>query len=113
MNFPEQNLAEDWHVPVCENKKTLKQCLGEMDPFKLDPKEVPFIIRLIENPKYRFSFFPGAVSLLNHDCIHVVLGRGVLLKDEAFVIGYMMGSTRKMQTLKSKLFLFISKSLYP
>ena len=113
MNFPEQNLAEDWHVPICEGKKTLKNVLEEMQPFKLAANDVPFIIKLMENPKYHFGFFPGAVSLLNHDCIHAILGRGVLPKDEAFVIGFTMGSTKKMTRFKSKIFLFVAKYFYP
>lgn len=113
MNFPEQNLAEDWHVPISEGGKTLKEVLREMLPFKLEPNDVPLIIKLIENPKYRLGFFPGAVSLLNHDCIHAVLGRGVLPKDEAFVIGFTMGSTKKMTGFKSKIFLFVARYLYP
>jgi len=95
------------------NKKKLKDVLKEMKPFKLKQQDVPFIIRFIKNPKYDIGFFPGAVSLLNRDCIHVLLGRGVLDKDEAFVIGYIMGSTKKMTTFKEKLFLFISRYLYP
>ena len=84
-----------------------------MDGWRLDAGDVPFIIKLVENPKYDMGIFPGAVDLFAHDCIHILLGRGVLPKDEAFVIGFTMGSTRKMNWLREKIFLFISRWLYP
>ena len=114
MNFPEQNLAEQWHVPLLSSGKIrLKTALKQMRPYKLNPQDVPLIIRIVENPKYDIGLFPGAVSLLTHDCIHVLLGRGVLPKDEAFVIGYTMGSTKRMTAFKEKVFLFVSRYLYP
>ena len=53
---------------------------------------MPLIIKLVENPNYKTSkLFGGAVDLFTHDCIHVLLGRGLLPKDEAFVIGVLWG----------------------
>ena len=86
--------SEDWHSPISEGERPLHVVLDEMLDFKLDAEEVPLIIRLVENPKHRTSrLFSGAVSLFTHDCIHVLLGRGLLPKDEAFVIGFTMGSS--------------------
>ena len=63
-----------------------------MDSFKLRQENIPLIIKLVENPNYNTSkLFGGAVDLFTHDCVHVLLGRGLLVKDEAFVIGYTMG----------------------
>ena len=85
-----------------------------MSEFKLEANDVPLIIKLTENPKYSTSkVFTGAVSLFSHDCIHVALGRGLLPKDEAFVIGYTMGSSKRMKRWRRNLFMFISKYLYP
>lgn len=92
---------------------TLKESLNEMENFKLRQEEVPFIIQLVENPRYDVGLFAGNVDLFTHDCIHVTLGRGLLAKDEAFVIGYTMGSTKKMFRLRKNLFMFCSKHLYP
>jgi hypothetical protein len=115
MNNNKKNTPEEWHVPLFSSGKTwLKTALREMQPWKLHQDEIPFIIKLIENPNYGIArWFGGAVDLTTHDCIHVLLGRGILIKDEAFVIGYTMGSSKKMSPLKEKLFLFISKYLYP
>jgi hypothetical protein len=75
---------------------------------------VPLIIKLVENPDYFTSkLFTGAVDLSKHDCIHVLLGRGLLPKDEAFVIGYTMGSAKKMKRWRRNLFMFFAKYLYP
>jgi hypothetical protein len=114
MNSSEHNI-EEWHLPLLASGNTwLKTSLREMEPWKLHQGDIPFIIKLIENPRYKIArWFGGAVDLATHDCIHILLGRGVLIKDEAFVIGYTMGSSKKMTPFKEWLFLFISKYLYP
>ena len=110
----EQKIAEDWHVPINAHSVTLRQALDSMSEFKLDPVDVPFIIQLIENPKYNLlGIFPGRANLHTHDCIHILLGRGVLVKDEAFVIGFTMGSSHRMTALREKIFLLCSRYLYP
>jgi hypothetical protein len=107
-------LAFDWHHPLSKDSSKLCEALGSMKDFKLAQEEVPLIIKLTENPKYFTSkLFTGAVDLFTHDCIHVLLGRGLLPKDEAFVIGYTMGSAKKMSRWRRNLFLWVSKYLYP
>tara|TARA_R100000808_G_scaffold24949_2_gene59795 strand:+ start:14806 stop:15360 length:555 start_codon:yes stop_codon:yes gene_type:complete len=99
-------------------KKTLGTALKEMTEDVgedlLDQSDIPLVIRLVENPNYSTSkIFSGAVDLVTHDCIHILLGRGVELKDEAFVIGYTMGSSKKMKRWRRNLFMFICKYFYP
>jgi len=107
-------LAEAWQPPSLWSGRMLWSALEEMEPFKLDQADVPLVIKLTENPKHLTSkLFTGAVDLFTHDCIHVILGRGLLIKDEAFVIGYTMGSSKKMKRWRRNLFMFISKYLYP
>ena len=106
--------ADIWHVPLfVRGRLTLAKGLQGMGDWKLDPKEVPLIIKLVENPKYDIGLFAGNISLFAHDCIHILLGRGLLPKDEAFVIGFTMGSTKKMFRWRKSLFLFCAKRLYP
>lgn len=113
MESPEK-MAEGWLSPLKRERRKLKNVLREMEPFKLLQEDVPLRIKLIENPEWFTSkFFSGAVDLFTHDCIHALLGRGLLPKDEAFVIGYTMGSTKKISRLKRNLFMFCSKYLYP
>ena len=107
-------LAANWHHPLSKGSNNLKTVLDGMKEFKLAQEDVPLIIKLTENPKYFTSkLFTGAVDLFSHDCIHVLLGRGLLPKDEAFVIGYTMGSGKKMSRWRRNLFLWICKHLYP
>ncbi len=103
--------AETWHIPLGRSYYTIRQALNTMSTFKLDQSDVPFIIRLFENPKY--NLLPGAVTLDNHDIIHVLLSRGLLVKDEAFVIGFTMGSTNKLNMLNRAVFKFVTRFLYP
>lgn len=105
--------AEDWHIPLSNKSITLRESLQSMETFKLNQQDVPLIIQIVENPKYDIGMFPGCVDLFTHDCIHILLGRGLLLKDEAFVIGFTMGCTGRISYFKQWLFLFVSKYLYP
>jgi hypothetical protein len=53
---------------------------------------IPKEVRLFEDPKSTIAL-PGAVSLAWHDAIHILLGRGLLDQDEAFVVGFTMGNS--------------------
>ena len=103
----------DWHIPLSTTGLTMEDGLDSMGGFKLEAEDVPFIIKLVENPKYDVGLFAGNVSLYNHDCIHLLLGRGLRVKDEAFVIGFTMGSTKKMWRWRRNLYMFCAKYLFP
>ncbi len=53
---------------------------------------IPKEVRLFEDPMSTIAL-PGAVSLAWHDAIHILLGRGLLDQDEAFVVGFTMGNS--------------------
>ncbi len=107
-------LASNWHQPLARGKDKLSKAIDGMKLFKLKQEEVPLVIKLTENPNYITSkLFTGAVNLFSHDCVHILLGRGLLPKDEAFVIGYTMGSGKKMSRWRRNLFLWVTKYLYP
>ena len=108
-----EKLIKEWHVPLYKGQTTIESGLRSMDSVKLQAEDVPFIIKLVENPKYDIGLFAGNVSLYNHDCIHLLLGRGLMVKDEAFVIGYTMGSTKKMRRWRRNLYMFCAKYLFP
>ena len=112
------NLAtwREWCVPLATHECTLREACNSLRPFGLDQREVPLIIQLVENPKYDLpgiDIFPGATDLRTHDMIHIVLGRGLLAKDEAFVIGFTMGSTNRVGTAEEKIYSFFARYLYP
>jgi len=111
---PEEKAAK-WIMPLNLGwDKTLESVLASMQDFKLTQNEVPLVIKLVENPNYKTSnIFMGAVDLFTHDCLHALLGRGLLPKDEAFVIGYTMGSSKKMSRWRRNLFMLICRYFYP
>src|SRR5262249_2342746 len=77
-----------------------------------DPDAINFIVRLFENPASPIAF-KGAINLERHDCVHILLGRGLLPQDEAFVIGYTMGTSGNISEWEARLFKFVTKRLYP
>lgn len=103
-------------MPLSAGQRTLREAYESLKPFGADQREIPLIIQLVENPKYDLpgiDVFPGATDLHTHDMIHIVLGRGLLPKDEAFVIGFTMGSTDRVDTTEERLYGFFAKYLYP
>ncbi len=78
----------------------------------------PLIVRLVENPAFSFfgknlGIFPGAVNLEDHDLIHVILKRRFTPRDEIYVIGFTMGSSKKMNCILIRLYWLIARVLYP
>lgn len=107
---------KEWHNPLARDYVTLQEAYDGMSRVGADKQEIPLMIQLVENPKYRipgFTLFHGAVDLRQHDCIHIILGRGLLEMDEAFTIGFTMGSTKKVTTTEEHLFSLIARHLYP
>ncbi len=89
---------------------TLKEAIKE---FSLDKQEdIPWIVRLLENPNSPVSL-PGNISLLNHDCLHILLDRKLSSSDEAFVVGFTMGNDPDTKSWHIKIFKFFSRYLYP
>ena len=106
----------EWHLPLRREHITLRAALANLQRVGAAQAEVPLLVQLVENPRYRIpglNLFHGAVDLLQHDCIHLVLGRGLLPMDEAFTIGFTMGSTQLVSTLEEDLFALIARYLYP
>jgi len=106
----------DWHIPLAVSNITLRQALDNLSSVKADQLEIPLMVQLVENPKFRlpgFEIFHGAVDLQHHDCIHILLGRGLSSIDEAFTIGFTMGTTNKVSTTEERLYSFISQNFYP
>jgi len=110
------NPVEEWFIPLSETRLTLRQAHSQLAAFGLKQEDVPLIIQLVENPKFDLpgiDLFHGAADLETHDFIHILLGRGLLIKDEAFVIGFTMGSTNRVSTTEERLFSLITRFVYP
>jgi hypothetical protein len=76
-----------------------------------DASAIPWYVRLLENPSSPVAF-PGAIDLFGHDCIHILLGRGTLSPDEAFVLGVTMGASGKLAAWQQQLFTLSAHYLY-
>lgn len=106
----------DWHLPLSRGDVTLGEGMDDLALVGAMQGEIPLIVQLLENPRYDIpglDLFHGAVDLKNHDAIHLLLGRGLCEKDEAFVIGFTMGSTRKVNGIEETLFTLIARHIYP
>jgi len=101
----------DWHIPLSDSTMTLRGAAAHLARVGAMPDDIPLMVRLAENPQ--FDLFTGAVDLKTHDYIHPLLGRGLLAKDEAFVVGFTMGSTHDLGAAEEKLFTLVAKYLYP
>jgi len=105
-----------WHVPLSQGDLTLRAGLASLTAVGARQQEIPLMVRLLENPKYSLpgmTLFHGAVDLAAHDRIHLLLGRGLLAADEAFTIGFTMGSTKHVSRTEEWLFGWLASHLYP
>lgn len=106
----------NWHIPLSCEDITLRQALQDLESVKADQTDIPLMVQLVENPKFRFpgfEIFHGAVDLQQHDCIHILLGRGLTSIDEAFTIGFTMGTTNKVSTTEERLYGLMAQYFYP
>ncbi|MGR3493015.1 MAG: hypothetical protein ACU0DW_13235 [Shimia sp.] len=101
---------DEWNPGLDTDTMTLAEVLGTMPAANAD--EVPEVIKKYENPESPDAL-PGAITLARHDCIHVLLGRGLHVQDEAFVIGATMGAASDITGELVERFIHISTTLYP
>lgn len=101
---------DEWNPGLDTDGMTIAEVLATMPA--ADAEDVPEIIRRYENPESPEAL-PGAISLPRHDCIHVLLGRGLHVQDEAFVIGATMGAASDITGEIVDFFVEISTTKYP
>jgi hypothetical protein len=107
-DVPELVSIAEWN-PALNDEITLRAAYGSMPGGR--PADVPWYVRLLENPASPAAL-PGAVDLFGHDCIHIVLGRGMLPQDEAFVVGFTMGASGKLAGWQRELFTLCARHVY-
>ena len=108
--------ASAWHVPLSQAMTRLRQAYATLKEIGLRQQDIPLSVQLVENPRYDLpgiDIFHGATDLETHDLIHIILGRGLLPKDEAFVLGFTMGSTHRVSFAEERLYTFFAKYIYP
>ena len=100
----------EWSPGLDTDDMTVREVMATMP--RSDPDDVPEIVRKYENPESPDKL-PGAITLDRHDCLHVILGRGLHVQDEAFIIGVTMGAASDMTTEIAETFIRISTTEYP
>ena len=93
-----------------DSGKSLSQAYRELggDP----PAKIPRAVWLLENPTSPLAL-GGSISLQNHDYLHILLGRGLSPKDEAFVIGVTMGNDLCTRWWHYLIFKLAARFIYP
>lgn len=74
--------------------------------------DTPFILWLLEHPHSPIAL-PGKIDLYGHDCLHAILNRGHAPLDEAFVVGFSMGSDLQATWLHNFLYKCAASTVYP
>lgn len=121
---PEQNTVSEmdgWNITLADSHQLVRDVLASRDcrGNETDASSIqnaPLIVRLMESPDWHFpglTLFHGAVKPQNHIYIHILLGRGHLPKDEAFCLGFAMGSTHRVSAMEQEAFCAINQWLYP
>ena len=103
------NYAE-WNPGIENGDATLQSVLDTLPGN--DSVEISWLVKLIENPRSPFSL-PGAISLDAHDCVHAIVGRGLLNQDEAFVIGFTMGNASSLKYWQENLYKYYATYVFP
>ena len=100
----------EWSPGLDTDDMTVREVLATMP--QSDADDVPEIVRKYENPESP-DRLPGAIGLQRHDCLHVILGRGLHVQDEAFIIGVTMGAASDMTAEHADTFVRVSTTEYP
>lgn len=100
----------EWSPGLDTDHLTFREVMATMP--KSDPNDVPEIVRKYENPESP-DHLSGAITLERHDCLHALLGRGLHVQDEAFIIGATMGAASDISTAVIELFIQLSTTVYP
>ncbi|MCH2076073.1 MAG: hypothetical protein MK180_04175 [Rhodobacteraceae bacterium] len=101
---------DEWNPGLDTDEMSLRDVLATMPA--ANAEDVPEIIQKYENPKSPDAL-PGSIELDRHDCIHVLLGRGLHVQDEAFVIGATMGAASDITDEYIDFFIRVSTQEYP
>lgn len=99
-----------WYPGLDNETATIGQILATLP--KVPETAIPWLIRFFENPDSWFRF-RGAIHLADHDVLHVLLGRGLQDQDEAFVLGFAMGTAKKVSLFQYYVFKWVMVHLYP
>ncbi len=99
-----------WYPGLSNGHLTIQDVMDTLPA--AGPMDIPWIVRLLENPE-SWIRFRGAVSLEDHDVLHILLGRGLQDQDEAFVVGFAMGTAKRASWFQKRVLRWVLSRLYP
>lgn len=102
----------NWHVPLHLESMTLEAALASVPT---ETVEVPLMLRLQRDPDLSFLgqlVFREGLDQYQHNCIHILLGRGLMPMDQAFVLGFTIASSKKGSLPEHKLNAEIGRHFY-
>jgi len=102
---------ENWHIPFHNDGLTLRLALASI-PLPGATDKLPLMLRLQRDPDLSFLgqlVFNSGVDRHQHDCIHVILGRGLLPVDQAFVLGFTLASSKKAMLPEHRLYAEVNR----
>ncbi|MCM2371526.1 hypothetical protein [Aporhodopirellula aestuarii] len=109
-SYTDTDLWLAWYPGVDDDQRTVDEVIRSMPA--APATAIPWIVRLFENPTSPIRF-RGAIDLHDHDVLHVLLGRGLQDQDEAFVLGFAMGTAKKISRIQYHVFKFLMAHVYP
>jgi len=74
--------------------------------------DINFFVLLLENPKSPFNL-TGVTDLYKYDFLHIILNRGMEIRDKALVIGFTMGNSKLSNGFIKWLYILCARWLYP
>lgn len=86
----------DWYIPLHQASIILGEALATLPPEETG--ELPLMLRLQRDPVLSFLgqlVFRVGIDQHQYHCIHILLGRGLLPLDQAFVLGFTIASSKK------------------
>lgn len=102
----------NWHIPLHEVQMLLCQALETV----VEHQGKPLLLRLANMRALQeagIKLFPKPLDQIQLDCIHILLGRGLHVVDEAFVLGFTLGSIRKVRDREEQLHAMLKRHVYP
>ena len=109
------NSYQDWHIPYHHDALTLQAAvasLPEADSSQLEQSLMLQCLANLHSAATGFQLFHGDVDQHKLNCIHVVLGRGLLKMDQAFTFGFTLGSAKKGTMTEQTMNAYISRHLH-
>lgn len=107
---------KDWHIPLARADITLQVALDSLSESRVEQQTEPLMLKLAADSNLNASglgIFHRTLDLHQHDCIHILLGRGLLEIDEVFTTGFSMGSVMKVKDTEQSVYAFVAKHIYP